>query len=278
MNKYELVNDDSIKWNGRTLCRVQALKDFGDVKKGDLGGYVESESNLSQTGNAWVYDNAKVYDDAQVIENAKIYSNAEVYGCARVSGNAQIADNAQVFDSAHVYEFARVYNNACVYGNDTVYGETDVRGYTGTIYYNTAAYAKEADERDEYFESLYANKRCADTIDRLISENHDGQYFDYDKVVDNIIKEFGAERVAVILAIQIQEHGSWDRRYSNENKNWAKSVRLPEKRDFVHLTAHPVLIDKVVSEVREYLSKSEHGTSNASKKHTSKKNTLVEKD
>ncbi len=28
--------------------RVVALKDFGDVKKGDVGGFVQSERNLSQ--------------------------------------------------------------------------------------------------------------------------------------------------------------------------------------------------------------------------------------
>ncbi len=55
----------------RTLYRIKALKDFGDVEVGDLGGYIESESNLMQEGCAWVYGNAMVYGSARVFDNAK---------------------------------------------------------------------------------------------------------------------------------------------------------------------------------------------------------------
>jgi hypothetical protein len=48
------------------LYRVVALKDFGNVKAGDIGGWVESEHNLSQEGDCWVYGDAYVCDDAQV--------------------------------------------------------------------------------------------------------------------------------------------------------------------------------------------------------------------
>lgn len=62
--KFELTT--KISFNGRTLYRIRALKNFRNVKKGDLGGYVEKESNLSQTGDAWIYDDAKVMDNAIV--------------------------------------------------------------------------------------------------------------------------------------------------------------------------------------------------------------------
>ena len=61
MKKYELVKDQIITFDNRTLYRIRALKDFSNVKKGDLGGYIESESNLSQEDNCWVYGNAWVY-------------------------------------------------------------------------------------------------------------------------------------------------------------------------------------------------------------------------
>ena len=70
--KYKLT-EETIRVNGRTLYRVEALKDFGDVKKGIKGGYVEKEENLSQNGDCWVSDDAKVYGDAIVCDNAKIY-------------------------------------------------------------------------------------------------------------------------------------------------------------------------------------------------------------
>lgn len=46
--KYRLLENDIIRVGGRTLYRIEALRDFADVEKGDKGGYVESEDNLSQ--------------------------------------------------------------------------------------------------------------------------------------------------------------------------------------------------------------------------------------
>ena len=81
MKKYELT-DETIEVYGTALHRIKALKDFGNVKKGELGGYVESERNLSQEGNCWVYDNARVYSNAKVFGNAEACGNAEVFGNA----------------------------------------------------------------------------------------------------------------------------------------------------------------------------------------------------
>ncbi len=35
--KYKLTNE-TLEYNGRTLYRIEALRDFSDVKKGDIGG------------------------------------------------------------------------------------------------------------------------------------------------------------------------------------------------------------------------------------------------
>lgn len=66
MKKYELT-DETIEVYGTALHRIKALKDFGNVKKGELGGYVESEHNLSQEGNCWVCGNAEVCGNADYI-------------------------------------------------------------------------------------------------------------------------------------------------------------------------------------------------------------------
>ncbi|KEC55959.1 hypothetical protein [Bartonella koehlerae] len=57
---------------GHILQRIQAIRDFTDVKTGDLGGFIEKESNLSHQGNCWVYDNARVFDCARVYDSAKV--------------------------------------------------------------------------------------------------------------------------------------------------------------------------------------------------------------
>jgi len=54
--KYKIRTDISKIFRGKTIYRIEALKDFGDVKKGDLGGWIEKEFFLSEKGNCWVYD------------------------------------------------------------------------------------------------------------------------------------------------------------------------------------------------------------------------------
>ena len=54
--KYKLT-EESIIYFGKTLFRIEALKDFGNVNKGDKGGYVQSDENLSQEGDCWISDN-----------------------------------------------------------------------------------------------------------------------------------------------------------------------------------------------------------------------------
>lgn len=85
--KYELTSNTIVKF-GRTLYQIKALFSFDVVSKGDFGGYIENEENLSQDGNAWVFGDAWVSDNAEVYGDAEVYGNAEVYGDAWVSGDA----------------------------------------------------------------------------------------------------------------------------------------------------------------------------------------------
>lgn len=82
MNKKFELTTDTIIFLGRKLFRIKALINFGNIKKDDLGGYVEKESNLAHDGNAWVYGNAEVCGDAEVYGNAEVCGNAWVYGNA----------------------------------------------------------------------------------------------------------------------------------------------------------------------------------------------------
>ena len=147
MSKKYKLTDETINLNGATLYRIEALKDFGEIKKGDKGGFIESENNLAHEGDAWVSDNAHVYGDACVFDNARVYNNAFVSGYAQVYGNAfvygnawlydntrvcgyaWVADNARVYGDANVYDDSSVFGSACVYDNARVYGNALVRGY-----------------------------------------------------------------------------------------------------------------------------------------------------
>lgn len=114
--KYKLT-DETINLRGITLYRIEALKDFCNVKRGDKGGFVQCKRNLSQEGLCWVYDDACVYGLASVKGNATVCNKACVYG------------NSVVYEDACVYGNAQVYGDALVYGNSHVYGETLVCGY-----------------------------------------------------------------------------------------------------------------------------------------------------
>ena len=98
------------------MLRIIALKDFADVKKGDRGGLIEKEENLSQEGNCWIYDDAYVFEDAFVFGNAKIFDNAQISGKARVFNNAQVYEDAEVCGRAFVYENARILGHTRICG------------------------------------------------------------------------------------------------------------------------------------------------------------------
>ena len=76
--KYEIITTDSLRIGNETLYRIRALRKFGNVVPGEIGGYIKDLNCLSHDGNAWVSGDARVSGDAQV------------YGDARVSGNAKI--------------------------------------------------------------------------------------------------------------------------------------------------------------------------------------------
>ena len=77
MKKFELTNEFITNMFGTKLFRIRALVEFGDVEAGELGGYVEKESNLGHDDNAWVYGNARVCGDALVCGNARVCSDED---------------------------------------------------------------------------------------------------------------------------------------------------------------------------------------------------------
>lgn len=113
-----------------TLYQIRALKSFENIKKGELGGWIESEENLSQEGTSWVSENGKIFGHAEV------YGRAKVFGDAIISGHAKVYEDAMVYDNAHVYGdalllgYAHVHGYAKVYGNAAVVGGANVRGKT----------------------------------------------------------------------------------------------------------------------------------------------------
>src|SRR5260364_128896 len=112
--KYELLKEDCIEHDGRTLYRIRALRDFEYVGTGQFGGYMERGENLSHEGVAWVFEDARACGDALVVGNARVTGNAWVYGSTQVCGKERVSGKAWVYVKAWVYDNARVYDNAWV--------------------------------------------------------------------------------------------------------------------------------------------------------------------
>jgi acyl-[acyl carrier protein]--UDP-N-acetylglucosamine O-acyltransferase len=99
--KYELV--EQTRFKGRLVYRIRALRIIGgEVPAGSLGGFVESYTNLSQSGECWVHNNAAVIEGARVTGNAMLFDNSLAKGRARLSGKATLHERAIVMDDARV--------------------------------------------------------------------------------------------------------------------------------------------------------------------------------
>lgn len=135
-NKKYTLTDDTMLHHGHTLYRIKAVKDFANVHVGDLGGWVEDESNLSQRGDCWIYDDAKVYANAWVGGDAFLSTNAEAYDKARILGSARILHNAEVYGAAvisgdvWIRNSVQVYGHACIHGNVNLWDNVKVYGTT----------------------------------------------------------------------------------------------------------------------------------------------------
>lgn len=134
MKKYELT-EETITISGHILHRIRALKDFSDVKEGDLGGWVESEENLSQEGNCWIYDDAKIFDNAVVCGNGVVKHKSECFGRTYITDNAKlcghvtttshtvIAGNAKLSGFITTEGDIKIFDNVKVIGNVNLTGE-----------------------------------------------------------------------------------------------------------------------------------------------------------
>ena len=89
MKKFKLTKETRTE-DGVILHRIVACKNFGNVEKGEEGGWIEKEENLSQENDAWVFGDARVFDNARVYGNARVSGDAWVYDNARVSGDLKI--------------------------------------------------------------------------------------------------------------------------------------------------------------------------------------------
>lgn len=131
--KYEFSGEEK-KFNNATIRRIRALKDFGEVKKGDVGGWIGGENNLSHYQNCWVHDDAIVVGSAKVSSNVQIRHSATVHGYATVSGTVEVCNESEVSGRVFIMDNARVLKKSKVFGNARVQGNAILDGDEVHVY------------------------------------------------------------------------------------------------------------------------------------------------
>lgn len=192
MKKYKLIKQDS------GLFRIKALRDFGRVWKGDIGGLVSSEVNLRHDGNCWIYENASVIESAIVCDNARVLRNALVKGLAQISDNATIdfnakvscnaivsdnsyvSENATVKGRSHIKGNAYIHGNAfitddsCIYGNAQIYGEAEIEdGATVRGFARVSGHAKVGNSQNIAYGHTTVDLTDRENLKQLLSASCD---------------------------------------------------------------------------------------------------------
>lgn len=147
--KYEILRNFNVNINGRDVYKIRALRDVGTVPAGTLGGYVESEANLSHKGDCWIansaiacgdsrvsgnarlLDEAKLFDQAAIRDEATVAGQAELHDFASAEGQATVSDRTMMRDHSKVRDNAVVSNGRIVLkGHSSVAEDAVVEGKT----------------------------------------------------------------------------------------------------------------------------------------------------
>lgn len=126
MEKKYRLTEETIEFNGVTLHRIEALKYFSVVRKGDKGGFVQSEKNLSQLDNCWIFNDSKAIGNSLVHKNAVLSGNSIICDNAIATGFSWICDHSIVCEKALITDNAQIQCNSVVCGNSYVAGDAKV--------------------------------------------------------------------------------------------------------------------------------------------------------
>ncbi len=100
------------------------------------------------------------------------------------------------------------------------------------------------------------NISCKEAIEEAIDGNYRGNSLDAKAAAQEVLDQFGPERVQTVLAATVQDK-DWDARFSRENKAWARTVPMPlavdgaNRRSRWLVDSHPGLVNLFVDQVRD---------------------------
>lgn len=188
MKKYE-ITDIGMEWEGRKVYRIRALKSFGIIKKGDLGGFVQNERNLSQEGDCWVSDDAVVCDHAKIYDHAKVFGEARITDYAHLNDMSCVCGNAFVGGTVSLYDRCTVCDNAFVKGLFVIRNSTCIGKYASVLYDVDFFTIDGVGSRCEsttfyrgYNDKIYVSCGCfnntIDKFEKAVHKTHKGTFYE----------------------------------------------------------------------------------------------------
>jgi hypothetical protein len=120
---------------------------------------------------------------------------------------------------------------------------------------------------DVTHEERRLNAECGQAIEKAISETYKPGsmagtgYYDNKIAVQTVIDEYGSDRVAAVLAANINSHGN-DGRITRTNKEWAKNIGAPDNPNY-YLNTHLTILNGFADKLREAIQQ-EHERNNQS--------------
>ena len=233
-----------------------------EVKNSVIAEYDEFKAELTKRSPEEVFEkNYQIgaYNSfSSVIENMEAYFTEDDYKALYEERGAILGnlydefldtDGFSVEDYDETVEFIKDY---CQRFHSEIY-------YRKPIYFQTAHYANEHEEMQQYRSSHEISGNCKREIDESIRSNFDGMHLNAG-FEDSLIEKYGRERVAYIVATTIQEH-DYDGRYSRENKEWAKTIPISESEDerrHCCLNVHPAVLDGFADMLRKKIKEEEN--------------------
>lgn len=233
-----------------------------EVKNSLIAEYDEFKAELTKRSPEEVFEkNYQIgaYNSfSSVIENMEAYFTEDDYKALYEERGAILGnlydefldtDGFSVEDYDETVEFIKDY---CQCFHSEIY-------YRKPIYFQTAHYANEHEEMEQYRSSHEISGNCKREIDESIRSNFDGMHLNAG-FEDSLIEKYGRERVAYIVATTIQEH-DYDGRYSRENKEWAKTIPISESEDerrHCCLNVHPAVLDGFADMLRKKIKEEEN--------------------
>lgn len=241
--------DDAIfdNWDGMNFAKDSAkrvLKQFGPERVTFILAYTLRERNIDNRfsgHNASWASTVPLYGIASGRESCTLESHPAKVDLFIDLVRKDLQELAQQKSASHQKSSVKSKKEA-------------VRMDKTPIYKDSFEYAYQHGEEEQHRASNRANIACKEAIEKAIASHYRDNRLDTQAAVQEVVKQFGYERMFYVLANTVQAQ-SWEGRISQSNKRWSQTIPVVFERgmrdtSYLITQTHPGLLDMFVSSAR----------------------------